>query len=242
MRWQPLLRISFVLLLSLLSALPAREPTLKEAQADFDKADKELNAAWAVAQSKLSPEEFAAVREEQRIWLKERDRQAGLPDASEGAAAVAAGKTAEYYTTVADNTRSRARWLRALAESDTSTLSGRWSDGIGGTLLIVEREGKMHFSFEVVRGPTAHTGGVAGIATWNDPIGWWSDKGLDKSRTDETNLAFRLRNRRLEVAGANTGFYHGARAYFDGNYIRLGPLSPKESAELVKEASSGGSR
>lgn len=239
MRWSSLLRVSLVLLLAFGSALPGREPTLKEAQADFEKADKELNAAWAFAQSKLTPGEFAALREDQRAWLQHRDRQAGAPDPSDGPGAA---KTADYYTTAASLSRDRARWLRSFAESEVSTLNGRWSDGVGGTLLVVERDGKLYFSFDVVRGPTSHLGGVAGVATWNDPIGWWSDRGLDKSRTDETNLAFRLRNRRLEVAGANTGFYHGARAYFDGDYIRLGPLTPKESAELVKEATSGGSR
>lgn len=221
-------------LLCLVAAALGREPTLKEAQADFEKADRELNAAWTFAQSKLTPSEFASLREDQRAWVQYRDRQAA-PEASDTPAA-GAPKTAEYYSSAAEISRERAKWLRALAQPEPETLTGRWGDSYGGNLLIVEKAGRLYFAFEVVRGPTSHTGGVAGVATWNSPLGWWSDKGLDKDKTDESNLSFRLRNRRLEVAGANTGHYHGARAYFDGDYVRLGALTAEENAKVVKEA------
>jgi hypothetical protein len=87
-----------------------------------------------------------------------------------------------------------------------------------------------------VRGPTSHVGGLAGIAVWNPNIGWFSDKGLDKDKTDETNLSFILRDKKLEITGANTGFYHGARAYFDGSYVKVKPLDAKAQAKIVKAA------
>lgn len=230
------MRAAFLLgsLLCLVASALGRELTLKEAQADFEKADRELNAAWTFAQSKLTPAEFAALRDDQRAWLQYRDRQAA-PDAGEAPAA-GAPKSAEYYSTAAEISRQRAKWLRALAQPEADALTGRWGDSYGGSLLIVETAGRLYFAFEVVRGPTSHTGELAGVASWNSPIGWWSDKGLDKDKTDESNLAFRKRNRRLEVTGANTGQYHGARAYFDGDYVRLGTLTAEENAKVVQEA------
>lgn len=229
----------FAILLLLAPATPAsaadrptREPTLAEAKADFDKADKELNAAWAAAQAKLTPGEFASLREDQRAWVQSRDLQAESDPAAAGA------KDAEYYTNAAAITRSRTAWLRGLlaGEGTPDSLTGRWSDSYGGTLQLVEKDGELFFTIEVVRGPTAHTGELSGVAKWNAPIGWFSDKGRDASKTEETNLSFRWRNRRLEVVGANTMPYHGARAYFDGDYVRIGSLSASERAELIKSA------
>lgn len=224
-----LLRVTLLFFLAL--GVVGREPTLPEAKADFDRADKELNAAWGQAQAKLTPSEFATLREEQRAWVQYRDQQAGADSAKPGE------RNAEYYATAAELSRSRAAWLRGLAKGDSvESLTGRWSDSYGADLRIVEKAGKLYFSLEVVRGPTSHTGGLAGVAAWNSPIGWFSDKGLDASKTEETNLSFRLQSRRLELVGANTSHYHGARAYFDGFYVRTGDLSAKEQADLVKQA------
>lgn len=93
---------------------------------------------------------------------------------------------------------------------------------------------------ECVRGPTSHVGGLSGVAAWNEHIGWFSDKGRgDKGGDPETNVSFILRDRRLEIIGANTGYYHGARAYFDGDYVKTGMLDAKAQAKVVKAANLG---
>ena len=104
---------------------------------------------------------------------------------------------------------------------------------------MVEKDGKLHFVIQVVRGPTSHLGALAGVAAWNTRIGWFSDKGRDPSKPEETNLAFVQRGRELEVIGANTGFYHGMRAYFDGKYIKVKPLDQKTQDKVLKAAKSG---
>ncbi|WP_461523765.1 lysozyme inhibitor LprI family protein [Prosthecobacter sp.] len=38
---------------------------------------------------------------------------------------------------------------------------------------------------------------------------------------------------------ALTGYYHGARAYFDGNYVKVKALDAKAQAKIVKAAKSG---
>ena len=84
-----------------------------------------------------------------------------------------------------------------------------------------------------------HLGGLAGIAVWNTSIGWFSDKGVVKDKTDETNLSFILREKKLEIIGASTGYYHGARAYFDGSYVKVKTLDTKAQAKIVKAAKTG---
>ena len=52
----------------------------------------------------------------------------------------------------------------------------------------------------------------------------------------EANLSFIFRGHKLEIVGANTGYYHGARAYFDGDYVETNSLSAKTQAKVVKSA------
>ena len=227
--------------LVLAATLPAQEEkpkTLAEAKAKFAKADKALNEAWAAAKKALGESEFAELQVRQRDWLKYREDQSrganrdnGEPEGKQSAA---------YFETSAALIQSRADWLRGRIRNDNNdSLTGLWTDSFGATLEIVQEKERLLFEIEVVRGPTYHTGSLAGMATWNNPLGWFSDKGRDKEKTDETNLAFVSRGNVLEIIGANTTYYHGARAYFDGDYCKTGDLDPKRKAEITKAAEAG---
>ena len=150
-------------------------------------------------------------------------------------------ETAAYFDAASSLTGSRTDWLNGLLAPlpQNGSLTGYWIDSYGGHLELVENDGKLHFVIEVVRGPTVHLGGIAGIATWNQTIGWFSDKGREEGKDDETNLSFTHRNNQLEVIGANTMWYHGARAYFDGHYVRTGPLSDTQQLRVMKAAATG---
>lgn len=240
-----LLRLLLCLLLSSLTfaADEGKTPTLKEAKAEFEKADKALNAAWEAVKKEFSATAFAALREEQRGWVEWRDfiasspAYSGLPAEDEAARL----QSAEYFSIAAGLAADRAAWLRGLlVKQAPETMTGQWIDSYGGMISIVEKEGRLHFQINVVRGPTAHVGEISGVAQWNESIGWFSDKGADKSRTDETNLAFIHEGGKLKLAGANTHYYHGARAHFDGEYVRTGALTAKEQAEVLKSAAGEG--
>lgn len=41
------------------------------------------------------------------------------------------------------------------------------------------------------------------------------------------------------MIGANTSYYHGQRAYFDGTYYKIAPLEDKEKANIIKAGESG---
>ena len=215
--------------------------TAKEAKALYEKADQALNAAWAAAKKALPEPDFNKLKEDQRLWVEYRDGLARSPiyTGVEGQDELSLDAP-EYLEAAAGLSDMRTTWLKGLVrESTDETLSGMWTDSYGGHIEIVERDGHLHFVIECVRGPTSHVGGLAGIAVWNQSIGWFSDKGRDKEKTDETNLSFILRDKRLEVIGANTGYYHGARAYFDGEYVRVQPLNAIAQAKVVKAAKSG---
>lgn len=235
-----LIPTSLVLLIAMQSSGEEKRPTLEQAKADYGVADEELNEAWTQAKAKLPPSEFAELKEDQKAWLEHRDYIALSPGYSGVESdAKEPKKTVEYLSTAAALTEERVMWLKGLLRGEGDSLTGRWSDSYGGHMEIVEKDGKLHFTIEVVRGPTAHLGGIAGIAAWNYPIGWFSDKGRDKDKPTETNLAFHLRNKRLEVVGANTSEYHGARAYFDGRYVLVAGLDDKAQAKVLKDAKSG---
>lgn len=235
-RW---LKLAAVLALPLLAAAAEEKPkTLAEAKAEFTKADKALNEAWAAAKKALLEEsEFAELQVRQRIWLQYREVQAlganrdnGEPEGKQTVAA---------FETGAALTRSRADWLRGRIRNEGESLTGLWIDSFGGTLEIVQEKEKLFFVIEVVRGPTFHTGSIAGVATWNSPLGWFSDKGRDKEKTEESNLVFISRGNVLEIVGANTTYYHGARAYFDGEYCKAGELAEKRKTEVKTAAEAG---
>jgi uncharacterized protein YecT (DUF1311 family) len=219
-----------------------KQLTAKAAKALYDKADQALNAAWAAAKKALPEPDFNKLKEEQRLWVEYRDGLARSPmyTGAEGQDELSLDAP-EYLEAAAGLTDMRTTWLKGLVrEWNDETLTGVWTDSYGGHIEIVEREGHLHFVIECVRGPTSHVGGLAGIAVWNANIGWFSDKGReDKGDDPETNLSFILRDRKLEIIGANTGYYHGARAYFDGEYVRVQPLNAKAQAKVVKAAKSG---
>jgi uncharacterized protein YecT (DUF1311 family) len=235
--------LRFILLLVLVvtplspAAAQEKKPSAQKAKAAFEKADKALNEAWAAAKAALPEMEFNTLKDAQKAWVEYRDYLARSPlyNGSAGGQPVPL-EDPLYLETSAALEESRTRWLKGLVRpwAADETLTGEWSDSYGGHLLIVEKEGKLHFILECARGPTSHTGNLGGIATWNQRIGWFSDKGQDAAKEDETNLSFILRHRKLEVIGANTSYYHGARAYFDGEYVKTGPLSAKAQEALLK--------
>ncbi len=232
---------TLLLLAASLSTAGAQEKPLdaKAAKAAFDKADHALNAAWAAAKQALPEVEFNKLKEEQRGWVDYRDALARSPTYTGVEAQDELALDAPEYLAAALEDM-RTEWLKGLIHDwKDETLTGYWTDSYGGSIEVVEREGHLHFVVQCVRGPTSHVGGLSGIADWNSTIGWFSDKGRDKDKTDETNLSFIFRDKKLEIIGANTGYYHGARAYFDGSYVKVKALDANAQAKIVKAAKSG---
>ena len=208
---------------------------LAKAKAAFSKADKNLNDAWTAMRKKVPERVFAEFKTKQREWIEARDRQA-LESARPKEAAAAKGSP-EYWSTATRLTEERAQWLQRLVKNELDGLTGLWVDGESGMIEIVERKNQLFFVFHVVR--RKNPGILAGVAAWNRHIGWFSDKGREADKTDETNLSFTARDGYLEVIGANTSYYHGPHVYFDGSYYRIAQLTEKAEQDTVAQAERG---
>ncbi|TLD70394.1 DUF1311 domain-containing protein [Phragmitibacter flavus] len=221
--------------ISLAISQAAITSSLDEAKARFAKADRELNATWAKAKSRLAESTFNDLKQIQRDWVIFRDQQAE----------VAAGEDTNPKTNAtsliaaAELTEERTKWLQSLLKNEGNTLAGFWIDGKGGTLSIVEKPDQLLFEFNVVRGESFDLGALSGIARWNSPIGWFSDQGRDADKPDETSIAFIHRGLYLEIITANADHYHGNRAHFDGRYFKATALSPEAQAVTSKAAETG---
>lgn len=109
--------------------------------------------------------------------------------------------------------------LRAYRSPDREGWTGTWIDGYGGALEIdtAPRDaGRFTFAIEVVRGSTAHTGSITGVAETRGAIAFFSD-GADPV---PTWIVLLRRPHTIKVVTANSERYHGLRAYFDGVYVR----------------------
>jgi len=186
---------------------------------------------------------FAGLREDQRGWVEWRDHIANSPNYSDAPADPDhPGKSVGYYSAAADMSDDRAKWLQAYVKQNKSpddTLTGRWSDSHNGWVDIVEKDGQIYFVFDVVRGRGANIGAIAGVARWHNRIGWFSDKGRDKDKTDEANLSFVYNQPELQVIEAGADYYHGHNATFDGDYVKVDSLDAKKQKEIIKAGTSG---
>lgn len=211
------------------------------AKAVFDKADLAMNAAWAAAKQKLTETEFNRLKDEQKAWVAYRDKlarspkYAGVDPKGQGELPLDAPAYMRAAAALADQ---RTEWLKGLIwDWPEDALTGHWIDGYGGVIDIVQRGGvEVYFVMKCVRGPDSHLGDIEGLAFWNLYIGWYSDKDLEEGKGDETNLSFNFHDRVLEITGANTKYYHGLRAYFDGKYVKTKHLDDKEQARTMKAA------
>jgi uncharacterized protein YecT (DUF1311 family) len=241
-----LLRLATIFGLSLLTCsycagADGAKPTLEEARAEFTKAEKALNQNYEFAKKKLAPRLFDELQKDQREWLHFREELALSASWS-----VSSGedrdlkKSPRYFTNLTEITKERIAWIeRWIAGDEIASWTGEWRDSSGGYMELVEEGDKLHFTIHVVRGRAAHVGAIAGIAEWNDPIGWFSDKGRERSEPGVTTLVFIARNRKVEVIGAKTEEYAARRASFDGVYIRVGRLVDEDLARMLKAAKTG---
>ncbi len=232
-RFVPIVFVLFVLT----TPTVAQEETLKGAQEAFARIDRQMNEVYGEVKKKLDEWKFKKVQDGQCDWIEYRDARAEfhLQPIDGGAEQGNEKKNAEYWNALAYLTETRIEALRGWLTVDDyeEDWEGVWIDGYGGELLIEEKaEGSVKFTIHVVRGPTYHLGALAGTAKTNGSLGRFSIK--PEGTEDETWLTFLQNEGRVEVLGANTMYYHGARAYFDGKYIRVGKLTD-EHRKLIAE-------
>jgi hypothetical protein len=50
---------------------------------------------------------------------------------------------------------------------------------------------------------------------------------------EEVKILFTKKGPWLRVEGTNTDFYHGLKAYFDGDYVKIAPLPPAKQKLVI---------
>ncbi|MBN1554855.1 MAG: DUF1311 domain-containing protein [Phycisphaerae bacterium] len=219
------------------------KPTLEETKAAYAQADKALNAAWKQIETKWKdkPLRLETLREKQRHWIRYRDYHSNeMVMRDYNLTAEILKNSVEHWQTMTHITRVRTQILRAIldAAKNPPELTGTWTDGYGGSLTLVKvNDDQVAFTIDVVRGPTYHLGNLWGLAEINDGIIRYTDKQNQKKyKKKPTWLTWIDRGNHLELLEANSHFYCGARAYFSGDYYRVGDVTQAQRQRVLKQA------
>ena len=217
----------------------AGTPSLEQERARFEAVDAQLNAVYADAARELPAAAFEELRLDQRRWLERRDPYAEAVAQLEVGVTVLDDPEVEPWFWIARTERTLARidvlggWLEYYRDGPADAgWSGAWVDGDGGWLLVLD-DGSVHLAFElfVVRGPTHHLGQLEGVA---ERIGRTA-RFTTVSAWDETPtwLTFIAEGPLVRLWAENAQSFHGMRAYFDGDYVRVRSLREDERVRLT---------
>lgn len=190
----------------------------------FSIADKAINLEYKTTMQSLSQTEKDQLKKEQREWIEYKEYTCSY----QKEVAKLDPKTAqeEYLKCLIALTDSRTEWLKAYKKSAPELLGkiGLYSDSFGGDLKIISKN-KESFKFDVsvVRGATAHTGQIIGIAKFkNESHALYQEQSeCVEMKSPCCQLDFKLGNVGVEITETNCSYLHGARAYFDGLYVKV---------------------
>ncbi|TGK02028.1 DUF1311 domain-containing protein [Leptospira selangorensis] len=185
---------------------------------EYQSADNELNVTYKKIREGLSESQREDLKKLQVLWIGYRD------GVCEGPMYASDESGIETIICKSGTTTERTKYLNHVWKFGTASKEGlgSYTDGFGGSLkLFRDKSNKnIQFSFEVVRGPTAHLGEVNGNWTpskegkWS----WASTEGCKSEDPDCCLLEFEYFQNRIEVEEVSCSAYHGARAYFGGSY------------------------
>lgn len=219
-------RVMIAMAALFLGAVLANGPV--DAWEDFAHEEQRMLTVLQQARLELPQELFAALLSQQAAWYEWRDVKAR--DAAQLMSQTDIFEE-EYWWNLHHDTRVRTQYLEASLFTHSPEAAGLgdwegyWVDGDGGFITITEPEpGLIEFAIDVVRGPTFHLGQIDGSAEVSDASVEYRVK--PEPDWDETVISFSRDGPFLVVVGTNTQYFHGARAWFDGRYLRLGATAP----------------
>lgn len=234
------LLVTLTLLGSLLvAAAEDRVLSLAQWKAEFQKHDRALNEVYAALKKELPEYRFTAMQPDQREWVGYRDYIA------EGQARTTPDDPTQdvaYWEMMAGMTEGRIDYLKAWKGiGEQGAWTGTYSDGRGGLLEIVQAKEGIYFTCEVVRGTSFHVGVIGGLAKVNESMARFS-VAIEGSNEECWISFFNDRNEdgRIELMSVNSHEFHGARAYFDATYLRVGLLDAAAQGRVIKSAKAGG--
>jgi len=183
--------------------------------------DARLNQVYQVLYKDLEPDRQQALIAMQQAWLGLRDHLASSPQVSNEEDPAF---NPLYWEIMADMTLERIEWLRHFkGEHVDSSVTGSYLDGMGGILSIrALDDGEWEFAMHCVRGTSFHLGFLKGTAKTIEGGAKWVDTDQDAFNDGHPGqVSFLRRDNWVRVATENTQYYQGARAYFDGTYLKV---------------------
>jgi hypothetical protein len=126
----------------------------------------------------------------------------------------------------------RTSWIHGMMDhlkNRGDGLTGFWSDNRGGWMSLVDKNGVIYFSASCIRGRDHYHGHVRGHAIKNGKRAIFKDTPMD----EEVKILFTKKGPWLRVEGTNTDVYHGLQAYFDGDYVKIAPLTPAKQKLVI---------
>ncbi len=199
---------------------------LDQAKRRFALADADLNKTYGTLRKRLRATEFTDLRDRQRKWLEYREYIAADQPRQNGFEGADLKKSPDYWEAMADLTESRTEFLRAAFDQALPRgITGIYRDSYGGELKLEETPEGVAFSIDVVRGPSSHTGGLAGLARRKHNAAAYKEEIEAGEDREPCELTFTLVDGHIvKLEGKNTEHHHGARAYFVGTYFKVAKL------------------
>lgn len=198
----------------------------------FKESDYELNQVYRQLQKELPPDHGLELKMSSRRWIRNKEYFCGFQAELESGRKDP--KNATYYSCLLKFTRSRILFLRQgfAREGVKPGKPGSYDDGEGGRLTLKKKtDDRFEFTMEVVRGPTAHIGEIGGAFTLHGRkgefrSGEFCDRNKNEKDEKEANdtccrLTFDFRKYHVKVVEQNCSMYHGAKAYFTGEYRKV---------------------
>lgn len=225
----------------MVSSARAADPPASPAASAFAQADAALNVAWQRLRERVPPDTFATLRDNQRAWLRYRDRFVADGDDS-----ASHGPGSEpFLLQQTARTVARTAFLDALARTDAGgDGSGRYSDGIERELRLRVVEGPRSRALFVLAGPAHDPRGVAGFdrvllagsATAPDGSQAWTGDGDAMRATPATAAVSEVL---IEITPDGREALTSSASHtasFDGHLFRVGALRPADEpmAELLR--------
>ncbi len=192
--------------------------------------EKRFEKLFAQANDRLDPADFSLLQQQHADWQERAKNEAGF---SAGLTSDQELNSPEYWRHLLGSHRAWRDFLFArVGEGISDELPGVYIDGSGGQLTILDKpstEGAFPFGILVVRGPSAHIGEVNGSAAMGDSgLAVFTDQDKEAIQSMDgkvCKLTFDLSIPRLiNVEEENCHYYQGMRAYFTGQYYKLGEV------------------
>lgn len=212
---------------------------------EFHKVDNSLNNVYKQLKNRIQPAVAQLMQKQSRNWIKYKEYQCGWQSQIE------TGKnndSATYYKCLSELTRERTTYIKSAFSKrhNPAGLAGSYDDAFGGLLSIHSlaksdpvvtrledplrgpvklpafKEGtKYKFKIEVVRGPTAHIGEIEGEFIIQNGMGLYMEPAVSELSDGKCKLEFTMHVYSIAIREKQCGYYHGARAFFDGTFYRI---------------------